>query len=343
MMEIIEVKHERAITLIALIITVVVMLILAGVAISILTSDDGLFEKTRSSAEAYEVASQKEEEQINDLMNSIDIYINELSTKKPVIQSAAISDVVSVGDYVDYDAGIWNATDLAKITNSPGGPTIHGSVGDNVSGNQTLPTNIGQFGGFELGQSRNTNSTGYGNVVPKSEGWRVWSVDSNTGLVQLISAGHPETYLHGNGSTGANINIVKKRDCSMYENELAQSESAHILTGQEAVEWYNNQFSPNPRYTLVENGGSNSTFYNVKFDPREISSVLGIDSYYWLASAYDSKGIYFVMSGNYVYHGNGMGAFGVRILLSLKTDVLVERNTGNGSKESPWKLINNNN
>ena len=68
-------KSTRGITLIALVITVIVMLILAGVAISVLTDDGGLFEKTRGAAEAYENSAEKEAKQIDDLMNSIDQYI----------------------------------------------------------------------------------------------------------------------------------------------------------------------------------------------------------------------------------------------------------------------------
>ena len=59
-------------------ITVIVMLILAGVAISVITDDGGLFDKTRGAAEAYENAAQREAQQINDLMNDIDLYLSGL-------------------------------------------------------------------------------------------------------------------------------------------------------------------------------------------------------------------------------------------------------------------------
>ena len=68
-------KGARGITLIALVITVIVMLILAGVAISVLTDDGGLFEKTRRAAEAYENAAQREAKQLDDIMNEIDQYL----------------------------------------------------------------------------------------------------------------------------------------------------------------------------------------------------------------------------------------------------------------------------
>ena len=76
------------ITLIALVITVVVMLILAGVAISVLTDDGGLFGKTRGAAEAYENSAEKEAKQIDDLMNNIDQYLAGIPTSKPKIDGS---------------------------------------------------------------------------------------------------------------------------------------------------------------------------------------------------------------------------------------------------------------
>lgn len=67
----------------------------------------------------------------------------------------------------------------------------------------------------------------------------------------------------------------------MYENEYAKGGSAHILTGQEAAEWYNKQFGTD--YEIRDNGGTNSTFYGVNFTTEEPISVLENDAYFWLA------------------------------------------------------------
>ena len=47
---------KKGITLVALVITVVIMLILAGVAIAAVVDDEGLFSKTREATEIYENA-----------------------------------------------------------------------------------------------------------------------------------------------------------------------------------------------------------------------------------------------------------------------------------------------
>ena len=66
-----EVKKERGITLVALVITVVVMLILAGVAISQITGEDGLLARANHATKLYEVASQNEAETINKVINML--------------------------------------------------------------------------------------------------------------------------------------------------------------------------------------------------------------------------------------------------------------------------------
>ena len=333
------IKGTRGITLIALVITVIVMLILAGVAISVLTDDGGIFEKTRGAAEAYQNAAEREADQLNTLMNEVDQYLAGIPTSKPATKPTTkpVAQTVQIGDYVNYDAGVWTTADLTKITSSTGSPTLHSTVNDATTGNQALPTTQGQFGGFELGQSRNTNSTEYSTSdKPRTAGWRVWDINSSTGEVTLISAGHSETYYHAYNQSVASMNILKNRNCTMYENAYAKTGSAHILTGQEAATWYNARFGTN--YTIIENEINTSTFFSKTFTTDEPISVLENGSYYWLASAYDSNFLYCVFPvSRYVYYRSN-AAFGVRVVVSLKSDVLLEQGTGNGSVDNPWKI-----
>lgn len=69
-------KRGKGITLVALIITVILMLIFAGVAVSVLTEDEGLFGKTKNSAELYELAAENENAIMSNFINIIDKYIN---------------------------------------------------------------------------------------------------------------------------------------------------------------------------------------------------------------------------------------------------------------------------
>ena len=69
-------REEKGITLVALVITVVIMLILAGVAISAVVNGDGLFNKVRESVGVYENVVQDENDKIESMLNEIDNYLN---------------------------------------------------------------------------------------------------------------------------------------------------------------------------------------------------------------------------------------------------------------------------
>ena len=57
-------RKDRGITLIALVITIIVLLILAGVSVATLTGDNGLLKKTFEAKEANEEATALEKIQI---------------------------------------------------------------------------------------------------------------------------------------------------------------------------------------------------------------------------------------------------------------------------------------
>ena len=56
----IQQKKEKGITLIALVITIIVLLILAGVTVATLTGDNGLLTKTNEAKESTEIETEKE-------------------------------------------------------------------------------------------------------------------------------------------------------------------------------------------------------------------------------------------------------------------------------------------
>ncbi len=89
-------RNEKGITLVALVITVVVMLILAGVAIAAVVNGDGLFNKARESAGVYENAAKEEGDTIQSMINQIDGYIDEINNpNNPVVK-----DIATIGEIV---------------------------------------------------------------------------------------------------------------------------------------------------------------------------------------------------------------------------------------------------
>ena len=67
-------KKEKGITLVALVVTIVVLLILAGVSISLVLSNDGVINKAKESKTQYQNAANYEQNilgQGTDLINSL--------------------------------------------------------------------------------------------------------------------------------------------------------------------------------------------------------------------------------------------------------------------------------
>ena len=65
-------KQEKGITLIALVVTIVVLLILAGVSISLVLNNNGVISKAKDARDKYAEAQTNEEKQLNELANRID-------------------------------------------------------------------------------------------------------------------------------------------------------------------------------------------------------------------------------------------------------------------------------
>ena len=66
------VKENKAITLIALVITIVVLIILAGVAINLTLGQNGIFTKAKEARDNYVKAAQEEQEGLDDLVGQIE-------------------------------------------------------------------------------------------------------------------------------------------------------------------------------------------------------------------------------------------------------------------------------
>lgn len=70
-------KRQNGITLVALVITIIILLILAGISIAALTNQ-GLFEKTKKAANATENAQVLENTRLEDYEKAIDNELNNL-------------------------------------------------------------------------------------------------------------------------------------------------------------------------------------------------------------------------------------------------------------------------
>ena len=88
-------NRNSGITLIALVITIIVLLILAGVSIAMLTGDNGLLTQAAKAKEATEKAQKEEQAQLADLNSYIEnngesIYDTTTGANNPVLTSGMI-------------------------------------------------------------------------------------------------------------------------------------------------------------------------------------------------------------------------------------------------------------
>ena len=180
-------KNTNGITLIALVVTIVVLLILAGVSINAVFGQDGIIQKAKDAQNRMDEATKNDLDSINSLNEWIDGKINGTTGSGGTVEGkegsllamyqkaqkdgcdnagGTCSDAthLHIGDYVDYK----NPTSgTAEVTSAESGV-----YGNDSNGNATV--NITQT--YTLSTTKN-------NVK-----WRVLGIDSETGGLKLIAA-----------------------------------------------------------------------------------------------------------------------------------------------------------
>ncbi len=71
-------KGQKGITLVALVITIIILLILAGVTISLTLGENGLFKTAQNAGKNYVNAARQEENFANDAQSLINNVLNDL-------------------------------------------------------------------------------------------------------------------------------------------------------------------------------------------------------------------------------------------------------------------------
>ncbi len=69
-------KEQKGITLVALVITVIVLLILAGTAVTLAIGGDGIFTKSNESVQKYNNKVNEQDAQLTNVNANLDTYYN---------------------------------------------------------------------------------------------------------------------------------------------------------------------------------------------------------------------------------------------------------------------------
>ena len=104
---------ERGITLVALVITIVILIILATVTINVAFGDGGLIEKAQQAKNLTEQATRNEQESLNSIMKQFNEIMsgegdienpntNETTPDEPEPEEPTVENTLKAGDYVTY-------------------------------------------------------------------------------------------------------------------------------------------------------------------------------------------------------------------------------------------------
>ena len=183
-------KNSKGITLVALVITIIILLILAGISISALTNT-GIFQKAKN-------AKQKSEDAELDQNTKLDEYENEID--KYIPKANSLAKAVKVGDYVAYKP-------------------------DNLDDNAltTLKNNLKNYSGAS---DNTTNSA----IARDSLSWRVLDIDEKTGVVRLISATPTKKSIELKGYNGYNnaVKLLDDACSTLYTNSKLASKVQNL-------------------------------------------------------------------------------------------------------------------
>ncbi len=145
-------KKEKGITLIALVVTIVVLLILAGVSINLVIGNNGIITKSKEGRDKTEQAVENDMLGLNSLYDEMDSYINGSGEAGDMTLVEAFNEgILQVGDYVNYQnptSGQYESkrtetgyTSSQTYTTSNNGTTVNWRVlGLSEDGNHLLLT-----------------------------------------------------------------------------------------------------------------------------------------------------------------------------------------------------------
>ena len=213
------VANEKAITLIALVVTIVILLILAGVTITMTLGQNGLFTRAREGRAAYE-----ESEVRDDLSMLITQYTWDKASEKTdkslgdYLKDNGATSVKANADgttlevtykgytfKVNKDSGEITEVSKGEGSDSPTTPTIIPKVGEIVDYKPNTPST-----GYDLSKAK----SGYdaqtidGTYDPTT--WKIMEVDENGNITKLLGIGANTVSFQG--STGYNNGVYLLND-----------------------------------------------------------------------------------------------------------------------------------
>ena len=335
-----KIKNDNGVTLIALVITIAVLLILAGVTIAEVFSDEGLWDKSNQFAESANATIEENSEQVNNMINELDEIMNPWVQNKTVVTKKMKSGTktYNVGDDYTYDCGVSGYTGKWKVLGAEKGKLLIMSTIDvgtlTLSGKEGYNTGISKLNAMCATYGKNSRSITVEDIN------RVTGYDpTNQGDGTVFGAG--QFYEYGNKVTytasGSSATNGKTYTGSIsYEHpdgrKIGTDNVTSITVESTAYYYYPYSLTTSSSTTGECKGiATDSPAYEMLFGKASDTSD-GSGNAYWLASSYvyaDSSGSDFglrlVDSGGSVHAcslwysdgSTGDPSLGVRAVVSL--------------------------
>ena len=144
-------KNTAGITLIALVVTIVVLLILAGVSVNALFGDSGIIEKAKDAQNKMNLAIENDQKGINELSKWLDNQVNRTTGNWTQNKTSVTNGTTTytVGDDYTYDCGFSGYTGVWKVLGAENGKLLIMSTVDvgtlQLSGKDGYNTGISQL------------------------------------------------------------------------------------------------------------------------------------------------------------------------------------------------------
>ena len=263
-----KMKSDKAITLVALIITIIVLLILAGVTLNMVLGDNGLINKAQSSVDKYKESAENEQK----LLNEIEEYIGTKGTNGKKEGELTLS-----------------ATSGTVVLGTPGSFTVTGNTSGGAISAASDNTSVA-----DVSVSGNTitvtpKAVGTATITVTSAATTNYNAKSATYTVTVYrpySVGESVT-ISGNdfyviGDDGTNVTLLHKSTISTATWANAKSQAS----------------------TFGSNLGGTGRLMTKAEAEGVAASYRNIGSTYWLADAYDSSHAWCVYDGGYFGNHN---------------------------------------
>lgn len=300
-----KIKNDNGVTLIALVITIAVLLILAGVTIAEVFSDDGLWDKSNQFAESANATIEENSEQVNNMINELDEIMNPWVQNKTVVTKKMKSGTktYNVGDDYTYDCGVSGYTGKWKVLGAERGKLLIMSTVDigrlELSGKEGYNTGVTQLNNMCAPYGKNARSITVEDIN-RVTGYDPTKQNNNTkyGAGEFYEYGNKVTYT-ASGSSATNGKTYTSA-ISKYEHPdgriLGQNDVTSIQVESTYYYYYPSTLTTSDGEQTGEIGISKTIpAYKLLFRKADDTANCS----YWLASSY-------------VYTSSNRSLFGLR-------------------------------